>query len=89
MQLVEVVRAPFTSEQALAQASGLAKRLGKFPLVVRDGPGFLVNRILSRYLAEAVILVGEGDPDPAHRRHREGLWHGRGQRTPHGASGTH
>ncbi|HET8721526.1 MAG TPA: 3-hydroxyacyl-CoA dehydrogenase NAD-binding domain-containing protein, partial [Nitrospira sp.] len=62
MQLVEVVRAPFTSERALAQASMLAKRLGKFPLVVRDGPGFLVNRILVRYLAEAVILVGEGIP---------------------------
>jgi 3-hydroxyacyl-CoA dehydrogenase/enoyl-CoA hydratase/carnithine racemase len=62
MQLVEVVRAPFTSAQALAQACGIAKRLGKFPLVVRDGPGFLVNRILSRYLAEAVILVGEGVP---------------------------
>ena len=60
MQLVEVVRAPFTSDLALAHACGLAKRLGKFPLVVNDGPGFLVNRILSRYLAEAVILVGEG-----------------------------
>jgi len=60
MQLVEVVRAPFTSDRALAHACGLAKRLGKFPLVVNDGPGFLVNRILSRYLAEAVILVGEG-----------------------------
>jgi 3-hydroxyacyl-CoA dehydrogenase / enoyl-CoA hydratase / 3-hydroxybutyryl-CoA epimerase len=60
MQLVEVVRAPFTSDIALAQACSLAKRLGKFPLVVNDGPGFLVNRILSRYLAEAVIMVGEG-----------------------------
>ena len=60
MQLVEVVRAPFTSDIALAQACSLAKRLGKFPLVVHDGPGFLVNRILSRYLAEAVIMVGEG-----------------------------
>ena len=62
MQLVEVVRAPFTSDRALAQVRGLAKRLGKFPLVVNDGPGFLVNRILSRYLAESVILVGEGAP---------------------------
>jgi len=60
MQLVEVVRAPFTSDTALVQACGLAKRLGKFPLVVQDGPGFLVNRILSRYLAEAVIMVAEG-----------------------------
>jgi 3-hydroxyacyl-CoA dehydrogenase len=62
MQLVEIVRAPFTSDRALAHACGLAKRLGKFPLVVNDGPGFLVNRILSRYLAEAVILVDEGVP---------------------------
>lgn len=62
MQLVEVVHAPFTSERALAEACTVAKRLGKFPLLVRDGPGFLVNRILSRYLAEAVILVGEGVP---------------------------
>ena len=62
MQLVEVVRAPFTSDKAFGQACGLAKRLGKFPLVVNDGPGFLVNRILSRYLAEAVIMVGEGVP---------------------------
>jgi 3-hydroxyacyl-CoA dehydrogenase len=60
MQLVEVVRASFTSDRSLAQACGLAKRLGKFPLVVNDGPGFLVNRILSRYLAEAMILAGEG-----------------------------
>ncbi len=60
MQLVEVVRAPLTSEAALAKACGLTKLLGKFPLVVNDGPGFLVNRILSRYLAEAVILVSEG-----------------------------
>jgi 3-hydroxyacyl-CoA dehydrogenase/enoyl-CoA hydratase/carnithine racemase len=60
MQLVEVVRASFTSDVALAQACSLAKRLGKFPLVVNDGPGFLVNRILSRYLAEAVIMVAEG-----------------------------
>ncbi|MBI5853887.1 MAG: enoyl-CoA hydratase/isomerase family protein [Nitrospirae bacterium] len=60
LQLVEIVRAPFTSEPALATACAVAKRLGKFPLVVNDGPGFLVNRILSRYLAEAVILVSEG-----------------------------
>ena len=62
MQLVEVVRAPFTSDRALGHACGLAKRLGKFPLIVSDGPGFLVNRILSRYLAESVILAEEGVP---------------------------
>jgi 3-hydroxyacyl-CoA dehydrogenase/enoyl-CoA hydratase/carnithine racemase len=60
LQLVEVVRTPLTAETTLAQACGVAKRLGKFPLVVNDGPGFLVNRILSRYLVEAMILVSEG-----------------------------
>lgn len=62
LQLVEIVRAPFTSESALGTVCAVAKTLGKFPLVVSDGPGFLVNRILSRYLAEAVILVCEGIP---------------------------
>lgn len=62
LPLVEVVRGPLTSETVLAKVCGLAKRLGKFPLVVKDGPGFLVNRILSRYLAEALILVSDGVP---------------------------
>ncbi len=60
MQLVEVVRAPFTSAAAVSHACAIAKVLGKIPLIVNDGPGFLVNRILARYLAEAVILVSEG-----------------------------
>ena len=38
----------------------LAKTLGKTPVVVRDAPGFLVNRILAPYLSEAVRLVAEG-----------------------------
>lgn len=62
LQLVEIVRAPFSSEVAVDRVCAVAKRLGKYPLIVRDGPGFLVNRILSRYLAEAVHLVSEGIP---------------------------
>ena len=60
MQLVEIVRSDSTSAQALAHAYELGSIMGKVPLVVRDGPGFLVNRILSRYLVEAVLLVAEG-----------------------------
>jgi len=41
-----------------------AKRLGKCPIVVRDSPGFLVNRVLMPYLHEATELVREG-VDPA------------------------
>lgn len=60
MPLVEVVRAARTSDETVATVYALAKRLGKTPVVVADGPGFLVNRILSPYLNEAGHLLGEG-----------------------------
>jgi 3-hydroxyacyl-CoA dehydrogenase/enoyl-CoA hydratase/3-hydroxybutyryl-CoA epimerase len=60
MPLVEVVRAPATEEGPLDSLAGWAADLGKTPVIVRDGPGLLVNRILMPYLAEAVRLVGEG-----------------------------
>lgn len=64
MTLVEVVRGPATSDATVATAVALAKRLGKCPIVVRDSPGFLVNRVLMPYLHEATELVREGI-DPA------------------------
>jgi 3-hydroxyacyl-CoA dehydrogenase/enoyl-CoA hydratase/3-hydroxybutyryl-CoA epimerase/3-hydroxyacyl-CoA dehydrogenase/enoyl-CoA hydratase/3-hydroxybutyryl-CoA epimerase/enoyl-CoA isomerase len=60
MQLVEVVRGDGTSDETVATIVALAKRIGKTPIVVRDGPGFLVNRILFPYLNEAVLLLVEG-----------------------------
>ncbi|MFH1266942.1 MAG: 3-hydroxyacyl-CoA dehydrogenase NAD-binding domain-containing protein, partial [Planctomycetota bacterium] len=60
MPLVEVVRGDETSDETVVTAVALAKRIGKTPIVVRDGPGFLVNRILFPYLNEAVSLVVEG-----------------------------
>jgi 3-hydroxyacyl-CoA dehydrogenase/enoyl-CoA hydratase/3-hydroxybutyryl-CoA epimerase/3-hydroxyacyl-CoA dehydrogenase/enoyl-CoA hydratase/3-hydroxybutyryl-CoA epimerase/enoyl-CoA isomerase len=63
MTLVEVVRGPATSDATIATAVAHAKRLGKCPVVVRDSPGFLVNRLLMPYLHEAVEMVREGiDP---------------------------
>jgi 3-hydroxyacyl-CoA dehydrogenase/enoyl-CoA hydratase/3-hydroxybutyryl-CoA epimerase len=60
MPLVEVVRAPQTADAALARAARWAVVLGKTPVLVRDAPGFVVNRILAPYLDEAVRLVAEG-----------------------------
>jgi 3-hydroxyacyl-CoA dehydrogenase / enoyl-CoA hydratase / 3-hydroxybutyryl-CoA epimerase len=60
MPLVEVARAPASSDTALATLTQWAIHLGKTPVVVRDSPGFVVNRILMPYLNEAVILVSEG-----------------------------
>ncbi|MGH9368409.1 MAG: 3-hydroxyacyl-CoA dehydrogenase NAD-binding domain-containing protein [Thermoanaerobaculia bacterium] len=60
MPLVEVIRGERTGEQTVATVFDLARRLGKTPVVVKDSPGFLVNRILAPYLSEAVRLVKEG-----------------------------
>ncbi len=64
MQLVEVVRAAATSDQTLATAVAFVRSIGKLPVVVRDSPGFLVNRILMPYLVEAAELFERGgDPN--------------------------
>ena len=60
MPLVEVVRGKHSSEEAIATVFNLCKNLGKTPIVVRDGPGFLVNRLLLPYMVEAISLLEEG-----------------------------
>jgi len=60
MPLVEVIRGEKTSDETVATIFDLARRMGKTPVVVRDAPGFLVNRILAPYLSEAVRLLEEG-----------------------------
>ncbi len=60
MTLVEVVRGPDSGDATIATAVAHAKRLGKCPVVVRDSPGFLVNRLLMPYLHEAVEMLREG-----------------------------
>jgi 3-hydroxyacyl-CoA dehydrogenase/enoyl-CoA hydratase/3-hydroxybutyryl-CoA epimerase len=60
MPLVEVIRGERSSDETIATIFDLAKKLGKTPVVVRDSPGFLVNRILAPYLCEAVRLIREG-----------------------------
>jgi 3-hydroxyacyl-CoA dehydrogenase/enoyl-CoA hydratase/3-hydroxybutyryl-CoA epimerase len=60
MPLVEIVRGAKTSDEAVASVRRLTVALGKVPVVVADGPGFLVNRILGPYLNEGGHLLGEG-----------------------------
>lgn len=60
MPLVEVVRAPATDEHTIAVLTRWAVALGKTPVMVKDSPGFVVNRILMPYLNEAVLLLAEG-----------------------------
>lgn len=62
MQLVEIVRGPRTSPAALATALQFVKSIGKLPVIAKDSPGFLVNRILLPYMVEAVRMYGEGVP---------------------------
>jgi 3-hydroxyacyl-CoA dehydrogenase/enoyl-CoA hydratase/3-hydroxybutyryl-CoA epimerase/3-hydroxyacyl-CoA dehydrogenase/enoyl-CoA hydratase/3-hydroxybutyryl-CoA epimerase/enoyl-CoA isomerase len=60
MPLVEVIRGEKTSDQTVATAVAYAKKLKKSPIVVGDGPGFLVNRVLLPYMNEALLLLEEG-----------------------------
>jgi 3-hydroxyacyl-CoA dehydrogenase/enoyl-CoA hydratase/3-hydroxybutyryl-CoA epimerase len=60
MPLVEIVRGAATTDETLATVFALTLRLGKTPVLVNDGPGFLVNRLLAPYLNEAGWLLAEG-----------------------------
>ena len=60
MPLVEVVRGAKTSLGTISQLVRITKQLGKIPIVTKDSPGFLVNRILMPYLDEGVRLACEG-----------------------------
>lgn len=60
MPLVEVIRGAKTSDETVVTAVAYAKAIGKSPIVVNDGPGFLVNRLLLPYMNEALELILDG-----------------------------
>ena len=64
MKLVEVVAGEKTSPETIETAVRFVRAIGKFPVVVADRPGFLVNRILMPYLIEAGQLVDSGVSAP-------------------------
>ncbi len=59
MALVEVIRTPQTDEATVAALLAFAERLGKTPVLARDTPGFIVNRVARPFYGEALRLLGE------------------------------
>jgi 3-hydroxybutyryl-CoA dehydrogenase len=60
MALVELIRGLQTSDATVAATRAFAERLGKTPIVVRNSPGFVVNRILCPMINEAIFALQEG-----------------------------
>jgi 3-hydroxybutyryl-CoA dehydrogenase len=60
MKLVEVIKAPRTSQHVVDVCVDYAKGLGKVPVVASDAPGFIVNRIARNYYNESQRIVMEG-----------------------------
>jgi 3-hydroxyacyl-CoA dehydrogenase/enoyl-CoA hydratase/3-hydroxybutyryl-CoA epimerase len=60
MKLVEVVVGTETSDDTIARALGFVRQIAKLPVIVRDSPGFLVNRVLFPYLLETAELFEDG-----------------------------
>lgn len=60
MMLVEIIRGEKTSDEVVAKVAALAVQMGKFPIVVEDRSGFVVNRILAPEMNEAMYLLRDG-----------------------------
>ena len=60
MPLVEIIRTEKSENSAVELVFELAKQMGKTPVIVKDSPGFVVNRLLMSYLSEALWFLVEG-----------------------------
>ncbi len=65
MPLIEVIYGKQTSPETLVALMDFARKLGKTPVPVKDGPGFLVNRLLVPYMNEAALILQEGGAEAA------------------------
>jgi len=63
MKLVEVVTTHYTSKETAQTIADFAKQLGKIPVVCKDSPGFIVNRVARPYYIESMRLIEEGIND--------------------------
>jgi 3-hydroxyacyl-CoA dehydrogenase len=62
MPLVELIRTPETDDVTLATAAEVAKRLRKRGVLVKDSPGFVVNRVLTRMTGALMDAIDHGTP---------------------------
>jgi 3-hydroxyacyl-CoA dehydrogenase / enoyl-CoA hydratase / 3-hydroxybutyryl-CoA epimerase len=62
MPLLEVIRAEKSSDEAIATAVAVGKKMGKTVIVVKDGVGFYTTRILAPYSSEAAHILAQGAP---------------------------
>lgn len=63
MKLVEIIRGYETSDDVMYRAEGYIKQLGKVPVLAKDTPGFIVNRVARNFYGEAIRILGEGIAD--------------------------
>jgi 3-hydroxybutyryl-CoA dehydrogenase len=63
MKLVEVVKTDYTNEETTRIIIELAMQMGKNPVVCKDSPGFIVNRVARPYYIESLRVVEEGITD--------------------------
>lgn len=60
MPLLEIIRTPQTSDEAVATALEVGRKMGKTCIVVNDGPGFFTSRVIGAYINEAGWILQEG-----------------------------
>lgn len=65
MKLIEIISGAATSPDVVKTVYGLAEKLGKRPVVAKDAPGFIVNRVARHYYVEGLKILEEGVTDVA------------------------
>jgi 3-hydroxybutyryl-CoA dehydrogenase len=60
MKLVEVIRGQETSDEVMYRTEGFVKQLGKTPVLAKDTPGFIVNRVARNFYGESFRILNDG-----------------------------
>ncbi len=64
MKLVEVIKGEFTSDETVNAVTELCKKLGKVPVICKDTPAFIVNRVARAFYGESLKIMGEEGLSP-------------------------